>query len=89
MIKNAMIIPFLYPYFFIMTPEGTPKTTKDKKVAVITRYDIAMDILNASFTNGTKNAFIPRAKPRTANIDPIIIIGTIRVFLVFVIVSNC
>ncbi len=69
----------------MIAPEGTPKTTKDKNVAVITKYDIVMEILKASLTKGTKNAFMPSAKPSTANIEPISIIGTIRVFLVVVI----
>lgn len=64
----------------MIVPEGIPKTTKDKNVAVITRYDIVVEILNASFTNGIKNAFIPSAKPSTANIDPMIIIGITKVF---------
>jgi hypothetical protein len=45
---------------------------------------MVIDILNASLTKGTKNAFMPRANPSTANIEPISIIGTIRVFLLSV-----
>ena len=72
----------------MIAPEGTPKTTNAKNVAVITRYDIVIEILNASFTNGTKNAFIPNANPNTANMDPMIIIGTTKVFFLSVTVRK-
>ena len=70
----------------MIAPEGSPKTTNDKKVAVITRYDMVMEISNASLTKGTKNALMPRAKPRTANMEPMSIIGTNTEFLLLAIV---
>ena len=38
----------------MINPEGIPKTTKEEKVAAITRYDAAVDRLNTSLRNGIR-----------------------------------
>jgi len=83
---KAMIMPPLYPAFFNIPPDTAPNTRNAEKVAVITRYDIDVEIWNASWTKGIKKALIPREKPSTPYIAPINNIGTIIfLFLVFII----
>jgi len=73
-------IDFLYPTLIRILPDGIPKSKNAEKVAVVTRYDFAVLMLNAALTKGTKNAFIPTAKPKTENMEAIIRIGRTKPF---------
>jgi hypothetical protein len=74
---------FLYPFFIMIKLEGNPNSTKAEKVAVVTRYDLAVLILNADFKKGIKKALMPVANPNTANMVAMIIIGIIKAFHLF------
>jgi hypothetical protein len=70
----------LYPIFFKIKLEGNPNSTKAENVAVVTRYDMAVLILNTDFRKGIKKAFMPVANPNTANIVAMIIMGSTKAF---------